>query len=174
MNITKPDSKSDMSFSTITSKLQQELRTNLPQIRLLLKRNPAMAYTKITEIGFDVGKKYNIQLLVNFPQQNKINEFDYYGRRDLSIIVDRQKKNFPIQRTVIKEKAKEIFGDVKVDDAYMYEGKEGVRVTFEDGRIDILPHSLHIWCVFDDKVTRYCDWLLANVYQLGSSSRVSS
>ncbi|HWP78650.1 MAG TPA: hypothetical protein VNL34_03250 [Candidatus Nitrosotenuis sp.] len=158
-----------MSFSAITTNLQEELKSNLPKIQLLLKRNPAMAYTRITEIGLGVGRKYNIQLLVNFPQQNKINEFDFYGRRDLSIIVDRQKKNFPIQRAIIKEKAKEIFGEAQVNDAYMYEGKEGVRVTFKDGRIDILPHSLHIWCIFDEKVTRYCDWLLANVYQLNSS-----
>lgn len=160
--------KTVVSFSDITTKLQAELKSNLPQIRFLLKKNPAMAYTKITEIGFDVGKKYNIQLLVNFPQQNKINEFDFYGKRDLSIIVDRQKKNFPIPRSTIKEKAKEVLGNVQVDDAYMYEGKEGVRVTFENGRIDILPHSLHIWCVFDERVTNYCDWLLSNVYQLNS------
>ncbi|MFN3654524.1 MAG: hypothetical protein ACK4TO_04255 [Candidatus Nitrosotenuis sp.] len=160
--------KTVVSFSDITAKLQEELKSNLPQIRLLLKRNPAMAYTKITEIGLDVGKKYNMQLLVNFPQQNKINEFDFYGKRDLSIIVDRQKKKFPIPRSTIKEKAKEILDNVQVDDAYMYEGKEGVRVTFENGRIDILPHSLHIWCVFDDRVTSYCDWLLSNVYQLNS------
>ena len=163
-----------MSFAAITSQLQQDLKSNLPQIRLMLKRNPAMAYTKITEVGFAVGKKHNIQLLVNFPQQNKINEFEFYGRRDLSIIVDRQKKNFPIERRIIKEKAKEVFGIVQVDDAYMYEGKEGVRVTFENGRIDILPHSLHIWCLFDEKVTGYCDWLLENVYQVGRSSLTSS
>ena len=69
-------------------------------------------------------------------------------------------------RSIIKEKAKEIFGDVKVEDAYMYEGKEGVKVFFEKGRIDILPHSLHIWCKFTEKVTEYCDWLLENVYEL--------
>jgi hypothetical protein len=163
-----------MSFAAITTELQRELKSNLPQIRLLLRKNPAMAYTKITEVGFGVGKKHNIQLLVNFPQQNKINEFEFYGKRDLSIIVDRQKKNFPIERRIVKEKAKEVFGNVQVDDAYMYEGKEGVRVTFGNGRIDILPHSLHIWCVFDEKVTKYCDWLLENVYQLGRSSLTSS
>lgn len=156
-----------MSFSEIVTLLQKELKSNLPQIRVLLKRNPAIAYTRITEIGIGVGKKYNIQLLVNFPQENKINEFDYYGRRDLSIIVDRQKKNFPIQRSIIKDKAREIFGGAQIDDAYMYEGKEGVRVTFENGRIDILPHSLHIWCIFDDKVTSFCNWLLAFVYDRG-------
>lgn len=172
--ITIANQKLVMSFTEITTHLQRELKSNLPQIRTLLKKNPAMAYTKITEIGFGVGKKYNVQLLVNFPQQNKINEFEFYGRRDLSIIVDRQKKNFPIERKIIKEKAREILGNVQVDDAYMYEGKEGARVIFENGRIDILPHSLHIWCVFDQKVTSYCDWLLENVYQLGSSNRTRS
>lgn len=153
-----------MSFSAITTDLQKELKANLPQIMMLLKNNPAIAYTRIIEIGKGVGRKYNVQLLVNFPQQNKINEFEYYGRRDLSIIVDKLKTNFPIERTIIKQKAAQVFEGAQINDAYMYEGKEGVRVLFGEGRIDILPHSLHTWCVIDDKVTGFCDWLLANVY----------
>lgn len=164
-----------MFFSMMSSELQANLKSNLPQIRILLKKNPAIAYTKITEIGLDVGRKYNVQLLVNFPHREKINEFEMYGKRDLSIIIDRQRRNFPIERSVIKSKAREIFGSVQADDAYMYEGKEGVRIMFDGGRIDILPHSLHVWCYFDQKVTEYCDWLLSEVYQLGrSGSDVSS
>jgi len=162
-----------MSFSAITTHLQAQLKSNLPQIMMLLRNNPAMAYTKITEIGLDVGKKYKIQLLVNFPHENKINEFDLYGKRDLSIIVDMQKKNFPIPRQTIKDTAAKIFGSAQIDDAYMYEGKEGVRVTFDGGRIDILPHSLHIWCIFDDKVNEFCNWLLENVYDRTYSSATS-
>jgi len=163
-----------MIFSEITSELQAQLKSNLPQIRILLKKNPAMAYTRITEIGFAVGRKYKIQLIVNFPQRGKIEDFDSYGMQDLSMIIDRQKKNFPIQRSVIKDKAKEIFGDIQIDDAYMYEGKEGVKVFPEGGRIDILPHSIHIWCKFDEKVTAYCNWLLINVYQMGQDSSFTS
>jgi hypothetical protein len=154
-----------MSFSSLTSQLQKELKSNLPQIMMLLRNNPAMAYTKITEIGIGVGKKYNVQLLVNFPQENKINEFDYYGKRDLSIIIDRQKRNFPIPRQTIKETAARIFGPAQIDDAYMYEGKEGVRIIFDGGRIDVLPHSLHIWCFFNDTVNEFCNWLLEHVYE---------
>ncbi len=127
-----------------------------------------MAYTKITELGAAIGEKYNIKLLVNFPKRGKINDFDSYGKQDLSIIIDQKKKNFPIERSVIKSKAKEIFGDIEVQDAYMYEGKEGVKVFFDNGRIDILPHSLHVWCKFSEKVTDFCDWLFVNVYQLKS------
>jgi hypothetical protein len=155
-----------MSFGTITKDLQKELKSNLPQIRFLIKKSEGIAYKKTTEIGFEVGEKYNIKLIVNFPHRGKITDFDSYGTQDLSIIVDQSKTNFPIKRSIIKEKAKEIFGDVKIEDAYMYEGKEGVKVFFEKGRIDILPHSLHIWCKFTEKVTEYCDWLLEKVYEL--------
>ena len=65
-----------MNFTVITSELAKELKSNLPQIRFLLKKNPAMAYTKITEIGTMVGKKFNIKLLVNFPHEGKIEDFD--------------------------------------------------------------------------------------------------
>ena len=156
-----------MSFRTITGDLQAQLKSNLPQIRLMLKRSPAMAFTKITEIGSGVGKKYGIKLIVNFPERGKINDFDSYGKQDLSIIVDQSKKNFPIDRSIVKSKATEIFGsDAEVQDAYMYEQKEGVRVIAENGRIDVLPHSLHVWCRFSDKVANFCDWLLDNVYLL--------
>jgi len=157
-----------MSFRTITKELQDHLKSNLPQIRVILKRSPALAYTKITELGYEVGRKYNVKLLVNFPERGKINDFDSYGKQDLSIIIDQTKKNFPIERSIIKSKAKELFGDVQIQDAYMYEGKEGVKVFFENGRIDILPHSLHVWCKFSEKVTEFCDWLFVNVYQLKS------
>jgi len=150
----------------------KELKSNLPQIMVLLKKQPAIAYKKIGELGQEVGKKYNIELLVNFPHKGKIENFDMYGKQDLSFIVDMEKTRFPIERSIIKEKAKEIFGDVETEDAYMYEGKEGVKVFLgpanesgrKEERIDILPHSLHVWYEFTDKVTEFCDWLLENVY----------
>ena len=46
-----------MIFTIITEDLQNELKSNMPQNRILLKKNPAMAYTRITEIGKEVGKK---------------------------------------------------------------------------------------------------------------------
>ena len=155
-----------MSFTTITQDLQKELKPYMPQIRVLLKQSEGMAYKRITDIGFEVGKKYNVKLIVNFPHQGKIEDFDSYGTQDLSILVDMSKKKFPIERNVVKEKAKELMGDIRVEDAYMYEDKEGVKIFFEGGRIDILPHSLHIWCKFSESVTKFCDWLLVNVYLL--------
>lgn len=153
-----------MKFGVIVQDLQSALKRERAQIGLLLMRNPAMAYSKMVEIGRQTGSKYGIHLIVNFPHEGKIWEFEMYGKRDISLIIDKERKKFPIPRETIKSKAKEIFGDVKVEDAYMYEGKEGARVWTQGGKIDILPHSLHIWTAFDDRVTAYCEWLMDNVY----------
>lgn len=151
-------------FSEVVADLQAALKRDTAQIRLLLARNPAMAYSRMVEIGRKTGSKYGIQLIVNFPHEGKIEEFEMYGKRDISLIMDRERKRFPISRDAIKAKAREVFGDVKVEDAYMYEGKEGARVWAPGGKIDVLPHSLHIWTVFDRRVTEYCEWLMENVY----------
>ena len=154
-------------FKTITEDLQKTLKSNLPQIRFLLKKNPGMAYKEIGEIGKNVGKKYNIELLVNFPHEGKIDNFEMYGKQDLSLIIDIEKKRFPIDRNIIKQKAIELLGEIKTEDAYMYEDKEGVRIIFNNNiqdKIDILPHSLHIWYEFTQPVTEFCEWLLENVY----------
>ncbi|MCE2498270.1 MAG: hypothetical protein J4F28_04650 [Nitrosopumilaceae archaeon] len=154
-------------FSQITTDLQGQLKRDLAQIMLLLRRNPALGYARIVEIGKKVGRKYNMNLVVNFPKEGRINEYDMYGRRDLSMIIDYERRRFPIDRDVIKSRAREIFGDsVKIQDAYMYEDKEGVRVYTEGWKIDILPHSLHVWTVFDERVTALCDWLLDEVYMV--------
>ncbi|AFS80385.1 hypothetical protein NKOR_02435 [Candidatus Nitrosopumilus koreensis AR1] len=155
-----------MIFSELISDLQDALKKDLAQIRFLLKKNPAMGYTRIVDIGKEVGKKYNIKLVVNFPKEGRIEEFEMYGKRDLSLIVDYERKRFPIDRQQIKQKALEFLGDVKTEDAYMYENKEGVRVFGENWKIDILPHSVHIWTEFDEKVTAFCDWLMENAYQM--------
>src|SRR3989344_2375960 len=82
----------DMIFSELVLDLQQQLKSNLAQIRFMLKKNPAIAYTKTVEIGKEVGKKYNIKLVVNFPKEGRIEEFDMYGKRDLSLIIDYERK----------------------------------------------------------------------------------
>ena len=155
-----------MIFSEIVLDLQNQLKKDLAQVRFLLNKNPATGYARIVEIGKEVGKKYNIKLIVNFPKEGRINEFDMYGKRDLSLIIDYDKKRFPIDREIIKQKAKELLGDVQTEDAYMYENKEGVRVFTENWKIDILPHSVHIWTEFDEKVTAFCDWLMENAYEM--------
>ena len=85
-----------MLFTEIAKALQVQLQTNMPQIRVVLKKNPAMAYTLITKLGGEVGEKYGVKIIVNFPGRERINEFDMYGRRDISIYHGLDLQNCPV------------------------------------------------------------------------------
>src|SRR5574337_563367 len=159
-----------MSFSSIITDLRAELVSNMPQIRILLKKNPAMAFTTINEIASKVGKKHDIVVSLNFPQRGKIEDFESHGTENVGMVFDRNSRNFPIPRELIKSKAVEMLDSPEVHDAYMDEGKEGVRISSEKIRLDILPASLHVWGKFDKKISEFCDWLLVNCYQLKSGS----
>ena len=74
-------------FILIVEDLQKTLKSNFAQIRFLLKKNPPIAYKEIVEIGKKVGQKYNMELLVNFPHEGKIEDFDMYGKQDLSMLI---------------------------------------------------------------------------------------
>lgn len=145
-----------------------ELRSRLEKDRNMMvnmsRTNPNGVFKHINSIGYAIGSKYGVLVQLHFPDPEKIGTVESYGNENLSIVVDPQRKRFPIPRESIKEKAVEFLGQVNTKDAYMYEGKEGVRVFLEDGRIDILPGSLHLWCEIDDAVRKFVDWLLLFCY----------
>jgi hypothetical protein len=155
-----------MSFSQISSRLQRELKSNNPQIRLLLKKSPGLAFTTINEIATNIGKNYNIKVSLNFPERGKIEDYEAYGTENIGFVFQRDSRAFSISRELIKLKASEILGNVQIQDAYMYEGKEGVRAIDENYRLDILPASLHVWGKINDKIRNFCDWLLENCYEV--------
>lgn len=151
--------------------LQGALRSDMARIRLLVRRDPGAGYRRITEIGSEVGARHGVKLVVNFPREGRIQEFGMYGRRDLSIIMDMQRKRFPVDRGEVKARASELLAGCRTEDAYMYEDKEGVKVflggAHGGGRIDILPHSLHVWCELGGPVVELCEWLFETVYEMG-------
>jgi hypothetical protein len=155
-----------VSFSQISTRLQEELKSNNPQIRFLLKKSPGLAFTTINEIATSIGRKYNIKISLNFPERGKIEDYESYGTENIGFIFQRDNKSFPISRDTIKSKALEILDSVQIQDAYMYEGKEGTRIIGSNYRLDILPSSLHIWGKINDKIRNFCDWLLVNCYEI--------
>jgi hypothetical protein len=155
-----------MSFSQISSRLQKELKSNNPQIRYLLKNSPGLAFTTINEISTNIGKKYNIKVSLNFPERGKIEDYEAYGTENMGFVFERNSRAFTISRELIKTKASEILGSVNIQDAYMYEGKEGVRVIDDNYRLDILPASFHVWGKINDKIRNFCDWLFENCYEV--------
>ena len=79
-------------------------KKELAQIRFLIKKNPGLGYNRIVDIGKEVGKRYNIKLIINFPKEGRIEEYEMYGNRALSLIVDYERKRFPMDRDIIKQK----------------------------------------------------------------------
>ena len=159
-----------LTFSALIEDLKSNIDYNRKALENSLKVNPAIAYQKVNEITQFVGSRYRLKLQIHFPDQRRLFVIDSYGTENLGIVFDKHRKQFPIQRETIKKKALEIFAASKAEDAYMYEGKEGVRVTIAAGRLEILPGSIHLWCnVETDGVKEYVDWLFENVYSFDKS-----
>ncbi len=152
-----------MMFSKIIEDLKMNFNTNRNFFVKYSKTNPNMIYSKINEIAQFVGSRYGIDLKLHFPDPKKIYVLDSYGSENIGIVVDKFQKNFSISRELIKLKAIETIPGASVSDAYMYEGKEGVRISFTNGRLELLPGSIHIWSRIDKDVETYVNWILMNV-----------
>jgi 2-keto-3-deoxy-galactonokinase len=160
-----------------------DFRANVAQNRdallAIAKKNPHMAYQKVNELALFVGSRHGVNLQLHFPVPAKVADVDSYGTENVGIVVDKFRRTFPVPRETVKQKAAEILGpDAKALDAYMYEGKEGVKVVMAEGalagRLEVLPGSMHLWCKVDDeRVKKYADWLMENVYFSSSSSSPS-
>ncbi len=153
-------------FSDLFEELRRNIVANSKNLQPILNRSPNVAYQKINELAIFVGSRYNLSLQLHFPDSKKIFDIDSYGTENIGIVVDKFRRTFPIAREEIKHMAIEALGNsVQVHDAYMYEGKEGVKIILQNGRIEILPGSIHLWCKVDDeKIKNYVDWLMQNIY----------
>lgn len=169
--------------------------SNRDALLAALKRSPNLAYQKVNELALFVGSRYGVEMQLHFPVAAKISDVDAYGTENVGVIVDKFRRVFPVPRDKVKQKAVELLGaGARPQDAYMYEGKEGVKVLLPvaapkvsisggmaagDGssgggrggssnnnssRIEVLPGSVHFWCKLDESVKAYGDWLVQNVY----------
>lgn len=148
------------------NELKTEIENKKENMRNTVTKNPQRVYAELNQIAYLVSAKYGAQLQFHFPDTRKISDIDSYGNENIGIVVDKHRKQFPIPRDSIKDKAKEILGEDDTKDAYMYEGKEGLKIFLKDGRMDILPGSIHLWCKIDDRVRKFVDWLMLECYQI--------
>jgi hypothetical protein len=151
-------------FSDIHSDLLYNLRYHKNELARDIEKNPNTAFQHINQISTFVGSKFKISLQLHFPNSSKILDVNSYGTENIGIVVDKFKKTFPIPRDLIKQAAKEMLGEVTTQDAYMYEGKEGLKIIMKQGRIEILPGSVHLWCKVNQEISRFMDWLMDAIY----------
>jgi len=152
-------------FSSLIDDLYLNLNRNRNALTIVLKRSPNMAYYKVNELAKFVGSRYNVDLQLHFPIPQKVSDVDSYGTENISVVVDKFRRTFPVPRDTVKQKAVELIGnDAKPQDAYQFEGKEGVKVVMSKGSIEVLPGSMHFWCKVDTRIRSYADWLMENIY----------
>ena len=154
-------------FTSLITDLADNINSNMEFFKLSSITKPYLAYSKLNELSTFVGSRYNVKLEIHFPNSNKIYNTDDYGKENLSIVIDKFRKVFPIPREQIKKEAANLFKNAMVTDAYMYEGKEGVKIVFDDkvrSRIEILPGSVHLWVRIDKDIEKFCNWLMQHVY----------
>ncbi|MEM0029781.1 MAG: hypothetical protein QW572_01995 [Candidatus Nitrosocaldus sp.] len=155
-----------MSFTAMLDDLYRaidEERGRLNQIRNVLK-----LYNELSRISEAIGSRYGVTLVVSLFDTRKVLAFDTYGKENITVVIDKFRTRLGIQKDVIKSKAREVFGDeiVEIRDAMAYENNEGVKIFFNDGRIDVLPGSFHVWRSIDAKVKEFCDWLMSECYRV--------
>ncbi len=154
-------------FSSLITDLTNNINSNMEFFKITLTKKPTLVYYKLNELSNFVGSRYNLKLELHFPNSIKIYNTDEYGKENISIVIDKFKKVFSVPREQIKQEATNSFKNAMVIDAYMYEGKEGIKIVFNDkikSRIEILPGSFHLWVKIDKDVEKFCNWLLMNVY----------
>ncbi len=154
-------------FTSLITDLTNNINSNMAFFKSSSITKPNLAYSKLNELSNFVGSRYNVKLEIHFPESNKIYKTNDYGKENLSIVIDKFRKVFPIPREQIKKEAANLFKNAVVTDGYMYEGKEGVKIVFDDkvrSRIEILPGSVHLWVRIDKDVEKFCNWLMLIVY----------
>jgi hypothetical protein len=152
-------------FSALIDELKSNIYNNRNTLKVILRKSPNSVYQQLNKLALFTGSRYNLTLQLHFPDSKKISDIDSYGTENIGIVVDKFRKRFPVPREDIKQKAVELIGNnIKTLDAYMYEGKEGVKILLQNGRIEILPGSIHLWCQLDESIRNYGDWLMQNVY----------
>jgi hypothetical protein len=154
-------------FSSLMADLTNNINSNMEFFKTTVMKKPTLVYYKLNELSNFVGSRYNLKLEIHFPNSNKIYNINEYGKENISIITDKFKRVFPISRELIKQEAIGLFQNAMVTDGYMYEGKEGVKIVFDDSvksRIEVLPGSFHLWAKIDGNVEKFCNWLLLKVY----------
>ncbi len=151
-------------MSWIVKDLWKSLDERQEEYESQLELGKMQAFEIINRIASAVGTKHGVFLQVNFPAGGPLLEKSNIGRRDLSLLVYRDRKKF---QGLTEQDLKEAFrplSPASFESAGF--GYEGFRVRIPMGRIDCLPGGVHLWCFITAEVLQFLDWLFEHAYQM--------
>ena len=144
----------------IFESLEKEIKKNKDRFKELKTTNKFLLYNELNRIAYDIGKKNDFILQINFLSSKELDDIDKFGKRNLNIIIDRNKRKFSnLTIENLEEQVTKIIDKSEIKEAFRYEGREGYKIILKHGRIDILPGSILLWCDITDKIIELVDWI---------------
>ncbi len=151
-------------MSWIVRDLWKTLEQRREEYARALDTGKLEVFEAINRIAADVGAKHGVFLQLNFPPGFGLLDKSGLGRRNISILVYRERRKFEgTTLAEMKEEARSLH-PVGFDEVGF--GYEGIRVRLAPGRIDCLPGGVHLWCEITPEVFRFLDWLFEHAYQV--------
>ncbi len=155
-------------MSWIVKDLWDTLDKRRGEFESLWEDRTLRAFETINWIASEVGDRWGVLIQINFPPGQERPEAARIGRRNLSILVDKNRKKFDTLTEEDARQAIQPLGPKSLDPARF--GHEGFRATLLTGRIDCLASGVHLWCDITPEVLRFLDWIFVNGYGLKPAS----
>jgi hypothetical protein len=154
--------------SWIVKDLWDTLDKRRGEFESLWKDRTLRAFEKINWIASAVGERWGVLIQINFLPGQERPEATDIGRRNVSILVDKNRKEFETITEDDVKRAIQPLGPQFFDPARF--GHEGFRANLPTGRIDCLASGVHLWCSITPEVLDFLDWVFVNGYGLNPAS----
>jgi hypothetical protein len=128
------------------------------------------AFEIINWIASEVGERWGVLIQINFPPGQERPEAALVGRRNVSILVDKNRKKFESVTEDEVNQAAQRLSPISFDHARF--GHEGFRAKLPSGFLDCLPSGVHLWCTITPEVLGFLDWIFDIGYGLKPASNV--
>jgi hypothetical protein len=155
--------------SWIVRDLWDTLEKRRAEFESLWKDHTLRAFEKINWIASEVGERWGVLIQINFPPGQERPDATRIGHRNLSVLVDKNRKRFESVTEDEVKKAAQRVSPLSFDPARF--GHEGFRAKITSGQIDCLPSGIHLWCNITPEVLEFLDWLFVNGYGLKPTSQ---
>ena len=155
-------------MSWIVKDLWDTLERRREEYESLWRDRTLRAFEIINWIASEVSERWGVLIQINFPPGQERPEAARIGRRNVSILVDKNRKKFETITEDDIKRAIQLLNPQSFDPARF--GHEGFRANLSKGRIDCLPSGIHLWCDITPEVLEFLDWIFVNGYRLRSES----
>ncbi len=156
-------------MSWIVRDLWETLEKRRAEFENLWKDHTLRAFETMNWIASEVGERWGVLIQINFPPGQERPDATRIGHRNLSVLVDKNRKRFESVTEDEVKKAAQRMSPLSFDPARF--GHEGFRAKIASGQIDCLPSGIHLWCGITPEVLDFLDWIFVNGYGLKPTSQ---